>query len=136
MKYNGIIERKLALLDDQVQKIRQHSKDLSYCEFEESWALRSMAERAVQVAAEIVIDIAERIIALEQAGPAASAAAAMEKLAALGVIEKAEPYRSIVRFRKLIVHEYEQIDPRILFSMITERLEDFLKFRAEIDRVE
>jgi uncharacterized protein with HEPN domain len=94
MKYNGVIQRKLALLDDQVQKLRRHTQNLSF----------------------------------------AGAGEAIDKLQILGVISSAEPYRSIVRLRNLIVHEYEQIDPEMLYSIITTRLDDFLKFRDEIDR--
>lgn len=134
MKYNGVIQRKLALLDNQVQKIRQHTRDISFSDFENDWVLRSMAERAIQVCAEIMIDIAERIIAIENSGPAASAVEAIEKLHILGVVSAVEPYRSMVRMRNLIVHEYEQVDPGILYSAITERLDDFAMFRNEIDR--
>ncbi|HOP64585.1 MAG TPA: DUF86 domain-containing protein [Spirochaetota bacterium] len=134
MKYNGVIQRKLALLDDQIQKLRRHTKGLSFVEFENDWVIRSMSERALQVCSEIMIDIAERVIALENAGPAAGAGEAMEKLQVLGVISSAEPYRSMVRLRNLIVHEYEQIDPGILYDIIINRLDDFLKFRDEIDR--
>ena len=66
-----------------------------------------MAERALQVAAEILIDIAERILALEKAGPAATAAEAMESLVRLKVIRSKQPYVDITRFRNLIVHQYE-----------------------------
>lgn len=134
MKYNGVIQRKLALLDNQVQKIRQHTRDISFSDFENDWVLRSMAERAIQVCAEIMIDIAERIIAIENGGPAASAVEAIEKLYMLSVLSAVEPYRSMVRMRNLIVHEYEQVDPGILYSAITERLDDFAMFRNEIDR--
>ena len=30
MKYNGTIQRKLALLDDQVQMLRQHTEGVSF----------------------------------------------------------------------------------------------------------
>ena len=52
-----------------------------------------MAERALQVATEILIDIAERILALEKAGPAASAAEAIESLVRLQVIQSEQPCR-------------------------------------------
>lgn len=134
MKYNGIIQRKLALLSDQIERIRRHTKNLSFPVFRDDWAKRSMTERALQVAAEIVIDVAERIIALEQAGPVESAAKAIERLHQLEVLHSVEPYRAIVRFRNLIVHEYEEIDPQVLYQIVTERLDDFLKSRDEIDR--
>jgi uncharacterized protein YutE (UPF0331/DUF86 family) len=136
MKYNGIIQRKLALLDDQVQKLKKHTSELSFQDFENDWVIRSMSERALQVAAEIMIDIAECIIAIEHAGPVTSSVQAIQKLSELGVIASAETYSSIVRFRNLIVHEYEEVDPQILYTIITTRLEDFHTFRDEIDQGE
>jgi len=64
----------------------------------------------------------------------AGAEAAIEKLQTLGVIAAVEPYRSIVRLRNLIVHEYEEIDPRLLYPVVTEQLDDILRFRDEIDQ--
>ena len=136
MRYNGVVQRKLALLDTQVLKLEESLRDISFGEFEQSWILRSMAERALQVAAEILIDIAERILALEHAGPAATAAEAMEALVRLEIIGSKQPYVDIVRFRNLIVHQYEQIDPAILFDLAKHRLGDFRRFRDEIDALE
>lgn len=133
-QYNGVIQRKLALLDKQVGNLRLHLKDVSESEFADDWVLRSMAERALQVSAEIMIDIAERIIAMANAGPVASAAAAIKKLVELGVLKSEKSYVDIVRFRNLIVHQYEEIDPKILFSLAKDRLEDFRRFRDEIDQ--
>ena len=134
MAVNGIIQRKLALLDDQVQKLEHHLSGVDREAFREDWVLRSMAERALQVAAEIMIDIAERIIALEGAGPVAGAADAIRELVALKVLESEKPYVDIVQFRNLIVHEYERVDPDILFDLATGRLGDFRKFRNELDQ--
>ncbi|MCD6151043.1 MAG: DUF86 domain-containing protein [Deltaproteobacteria bacterium] len=74
MHYNGVIQRKLALLDKQVQRLQESLKGISREEFSQSWEKRSMTERALQVAVEIIIDVAERIIALDGAGPVATAA--------------------------------------------------------------
>ena len=136
MKYNGVIQRKLSLLNTQVMKLEDSLREVSLSEFETSWILRSMAERALQVAAEILIDIAERILALEKSGPAATAAEAMEALVRLGVLKSAQPYINITRFRNLIVHQYEEIDPVVLFDLSKKRLDDFRKFRDEIDALE
>lgn len=133
MRYNGVIQRKLALLNTQVLRLEESLKDVSFDEFNESWLLRSMAERALQVAAEIIIDVAERILAIEKSGPAATAAEAIESLVSLGVLESPQPYVDITRFRNLIVHQYEEIDPVILFDLAKKRLGDFRRFRDEID---
>lgn len=131
---NGVIQRKLAVLDRQVARLSGRIADITFDQFEEDWVLRAVSERVIQVAAEIMIDIAERVIALEGAGPVASAAEAIDRLASLGVLRQAEPYRSIVRLRNLIVHQYEEVDPRILFEIAHGRLDDFRGFRDEIDR--
>jgi len=133
MKYNGVIERKLSLLADQVIMIRTNIGTPSFEEFDKNWLLVAGSERALQVAVEIMIDIAERILALEKAGPAAYAADAMKKLEALGVIKSAETYTQMVKFRNLIVHEYEEIDHKVLYDVIVNRLGDFDMFRDEID---
>ena len=129
MRYNGVIQRKLALLNNQILMLEESLRNVSYGEFEKSWILRSAAERALQVSAEIIIDVAERIIALEKSGPAATAAEAMESLVRLSVLESNQPYVDIVRFRNLIVHQYEEIDPAVLFDLAKNRLDDFRKFR-------
>jgi len=133
MRYNGVVQRKLALLNQQTLKLEESLNDISFNEFETSWILRSMAERALQVSAEIIIDIAERILALEKAGPAATAAEAIESLVRLGVLKSAQPYVDITRFRNLIVHQYEDIDPVILFDLAKNRMGDFRRFRDELD---
>lgn len=136
MRYNGVIQRKLALLNTQVLNLEESLKDVSFAEFQASWILRSMAERALQVAAEIIIDVAERILAIEKAGPAATAAEAIESLVRLNVLKAAQPYVEITRFRNLIVHQYEAIDPAVLFDLAKKRLDDFRRFRDELDALE
>lgn len=135
MKYNGIIQRKLSLLDDQIQKLKQHTSGLSLDSFKDDWVIRSMSERAIQVCVEIIIDIAERIIALEHAGPVATAGEAIEKLHVLGIISSAEPYRAMIGLRNIIVHQYEAVDPGILFSVITTKLDNLSQFRDELDKL-
>ena len=134
MKYNGVIQRKFALLDKQLLQLRNHTDGVDFGSFKDDWAMRSMAERALQVMVEIVIDVAERIIALENAGPVASSAGAIEKLVELNVIKSTQPYSDMVRFRNLIVHQYEEIDPVILYDIIENKLENFRQFRNEIDK--
>jgi uncharacterized protein YutE (UPF0331/DUF86 family) len=75
-------------------------------------------------------------LALSDAGPAATAAEAVDKLVQLRVLKSSRPYVDIVRFRNLIVHQYEQVDPALLYDIARNHLGDFRQFRAEIDRLE
>ncbi len=130
---NGVLQRKLALLSDQLLKLKSHLREVTREEFRESWALRSMTERALQVAIEIMIDISERIIAIENAGPAATAGEALVALVRLQVLRDVQPYRDMIRFRNLLVHQYAEINPDLLYEIATEKLDDFRAFRNEID---
>ncbi|MBE0536455.1 MAG: DUF86 domain-containing protein [Phycisphaerae bacterium] len=134
MRENGIVQRKLALLDEYLVSLSNELTDVNMETFADSWAMQRMTERALQTMIEIVIDVAERIIAVKGAGPIASSAEAMERLVTLGILKSATPYTEMVRFRNLIVHQYEQIDPRLLYQLATEKLDAFRCFRDEIDR--
>ncbi len=134
MKYNGVIQRKFALLDKQFVRLKSHTKDIDFDTFANDWVMRSMAERALQVMVEIVIDIAERIIAIENAGPTATSAEAIDRLVDLNILKSPKPYRDMVKFRNLIVHQYEEIDPAIMYDIIKNKLDNFRQFRDEIDR--
>jgi len=134
MKYNAVVHRKFALLDKYLIQLQNQLKDVNIEAFKSDWALQRMTERALQVMTEVVIDIAERIIAGKNAGPAATAAEAIEKLVELHVIKSAKPYTNMIRFRNLIVHQYEEIDPAIIFNIAKNELDSFRQFRDEIDR--
>lgn len=125
MKYNGIIPRKFALLDRQILELSVRLKEVTLASFRDDWGLRSMVERALQVIVEIVIDIAERILALEGMGPAATAAEAIEKLVARKILSSSQPY--------VIVRQYEEIDPAIVFDIVKNKPGSFRRFREEID---
>ena len=133
MQLNGVIQRKLALLDGHVSQLESFLNGVAREAFIGNALLRAATERLMQVSVEIVIDIAERIIAIREAGPVESSAAAIDRLVSLGAIQHVEPYRSMVGFRNRLVHEYEVIDPNILFTAATEHLKDFRRFRDEID---
>ena len=131
---NGVIQRKLALLDTRVARLESRIKEVNLAVFTADWVLRSMAERELQVAVEMVIDVAERIIAIKGHGPVATSADAIRRLVDIGVIGSESPYVDMVRFRNMIVHQYEEIDPNILYTLATKRLTDFRTFRDEIDQ--
>ena len=134
MKYNGVIQRKFSLLDQHLLQLQQHLAGVEFSTFKDDYALRCMTERALQVMVEIVIDIAERIIAIENAGPVATAAEAIGRLVDLNVLASSQPYVDMVRFRNLIVHQYEEVDPELVFSIAKNKLDAFRQFRNEIDR--
>ncbi len=134
MKYNAVVHRKFALLDKYLIQLQNQLKDVNLEAFKNDWALQRMTERVLQVMVEVVIDIAERIIANKGVGPAATSAEAIKKLVELQVLKSAQPYTDMIRFRNLIIHQYEEIDPVIVFNIAKNKLDGFRQFRDEVDR--
>jgi uncharacterized protein YutE (UPF0331/DUF86 family) len=131
MRYNGVIESKLRIIEEKLEDIR--SWDIrSYQQFIQSSLLMSGVERALQVAIEVMIDVSERILALEKITPRDSAAENIEQLQKMKIISNLPEYASMVKFRNLIVHRYEKIDPEIIWSILKNKLPLFVSFIEDI----
>lgn len=131
MKYNGIIESKLRIIEEKLDNINGWNID-SFEKLKNSSLLQNATERALQVAIEVMIDISERILALENIPPQETAAANMEKLQELGIIQPQPGYSDMVRFRNFIVHRYEKIDLEIIYTILKNKLYLFEKFVYDI----
>ena len=131
MKYNGIIEKKLRLLEKKIQEMESWNVE-KLSQLKKSSMLNNAVERALQVSVEIMIDVSERILALEKVPAIDGAAAGIEKLEELGVLSASDKYMDMVRFRNFIVHRYEYIDLDILFDIVSNKLHYFREFITEI----
>ena len=131
MEVNGVIERKLRLLEHKLDDIKEWKVD-NYAVFKKSSLHISAVERALTVCVEIMIDISERILALKKRPPKNSSIENFQELEKLKVIQSYDKYADMVRFRNFVVHRYENIDTQILFSIITKHLGDFSFFIKEI----
>jgi len=131
MKHNGVIEKKLRLLETKLQEIE--SWDIkTFSQLKDNSMLNNALERALQVAVEIMIDVSERILAFENVPPLDKAADNMKELEKLGLIKDSKSYMDMVRFRNFIVHRYEYIDLDILFDIAHNKLHFFRSFVKEI----
>ena len=131
MKYNGIIERKLRVIEENIADIKLWDIQ-SFQQLKTSSLLQKGTERALQVSIEVMIDISERILSINKINPANTSAENIFKLEELEVIKSADDYSDMVRFRNFIVHRYEKIDLEILYSIIKNRLHLFTQFVNEI----
>jgi uncharacterized protein YutE (UPF0331/DUF86 family) len=86
----------------------------------------------LQVAVEVMIDVSERILALEKITPKDSASENIEKLQKMKIISTLPEYVNMLKFRNLIVHRYEKIDPEIGYSIIQNKLPLFESFIEDI----
>ena len=87
-------------------------------------------ERAIQQC----VDIAAILIADSEDPPPATMSSSIVSLAGYGVIsmDLAERLRKAVGFRNIAVHEYSKIDWDIVYSIITEDIDDFKKFVSAV----
>jgi uncharacterized protein YutE (UPF0331/DUF86 family) len=131
MKLNGIIERKLRTIEENIEAIKSWQIE-SFQQFSESSLLQKATERALQISIEVMIDISERILALNKLTPANTSVENIQKLEKLGVIQSANDYADMIRFRNFIVHRYEKVDAEIVYSIIKNKLNLFDKFVKEI----
>jgi uncharacterized protein YutE (UPF0331/DUF86 family) len=131
MKFNGIIERKLRIIEENISDIKSWNI-LSLQQLKESSLLQKATERALQISIEVMIDVSERILALNEIEPANTSAENMKKLEQIGIIRSFDDYANMVRFRNFIVHRYEKIDIEIIYSIIKNNLYLFTQFVDEI----
>lgn len=131
MKYNGIIENKLRTIEEKLEDIRSW-EIRSYNQFCGSSLLMNASERALQVAIEVMIDVSERILALEKVSPRDSAAENLVLLQKMNILRCLPEYISMIKFRNLIVHRYEKVDPEIVYSILQNKLPLFESFIEDI----
>ena len=131
MKFNGVIENKLRIIEGKVADIESWNI-ASYSEFKNNSLIQNAVERALQIAVEAMIDCSERILSQLKVPPATSGSENFDALQKHGIISDAAIYKDMVRFRNFIVHRYEQIDPEIVYGIASRKLNLFAKFVDEI----
>ena len=131
MKYNGIIESKLRIIEQKLEEIESW-QILSFQQLKDSSLLQNAVERALQVSTEVMIDISERILALNKERPLPSAQDNILRLQELGIISPRPEYSDMVKFRNFIVHRYEKIDLEIIYGILKNKLFLFKEFVNDI----
>ena len=132
MKANGVIQRKLELIAGNVRRLRDLGV-LKIQTLEQDFFLKSGIERTLQMSIEAMIDVANRMISLDNRPAVSESYQSLTQIEAMGIIERADRYRDMVRFRNLIVHRYESIDPDILIGILERHLQDFDHFVKEVE---
>jgi uncharacterized protein YutE (UPF0331/DUF86 family) len=131
VKYNGVILKKFAVMDDEIARLRALGP-VATAQLEGDHFLKHGIERALQICVEVVVDVAQRILSLEGRQPAATAFDALSALEAMGIVASAERYRTMIQFRNFVVHRYERVDSAVLVDILRNRLDDLTAFRNEV----
>jgi uncharacterized protein YutE (UPF0331/DUF86 family) len=97
--------------------------------------LRDIVERNLEVAAQCCIDIANRIISIEEALKPSDYYESLLRLGELGVLpmEFARRFASVAGLRNVLVHEYLAIDWGEVYTSL-QNLEDLRAFARSVQR--
>lgn len=125
MVRRDVIHRKLRKLDEYLAILH----DLQPCQFEEFSSdprLYGSAERFLHLAIEATIDIGNHIIADDNLGVMNYYNDIPAILADKGFITlvQRENWTKMIGFRNVLVHDYADIDQRIVYDVLQNRLQD------------
>lgn len=128
-----LILRRLAKLDEYLNQIREYSA-VSFQEYEENWKVQRIIERTLQIMIETCLDVAGHIISDEGFRVPETYADMFKILIEKQILDKSQsdPLAKMAKFRNIVVHNYEKIDPTIVVGILTNNLEDFYNFKEAI----
>jgi len=128
---NDVIQNKLARIEGYLTKLQEIAPD-KFKVYEKDWKTQMVAERGLQILIEIIIDVANRLIAIRNWGPTTSSADSIRLLALKRVISSEDPYLKMKKFRNFIVHDYDKVNNAVVYSILTKNLDDIRNFRDEV----
>jgi len=132
-EFSGI-ERRLDRLCECLRKL-EPLRNRPVEEFLRDAYLRDIVERNLEVAAQCCIDIANRIISIEEALKPSDYYESLLRLGELGVLpmEFAHRFASVAGLRNVLVHEYLAIDWGEVHASL-QNLEDLRAFARSVQR--
>lgn len=115
-----------------LQELQRHTRD----EVLHDWRVQSVVERNLQLAIEVVISVAEQLIALLDLPMPDSGREAVFRLVAAGVLseELGDKMADAVSFRNILVHRYMRIDRNLVYEALQHNVDDLSTFLTVVTR--
>ncbi len=131
---NDLIVQKIVSLQRCVSRARD-ARDRAGDDFDQDFDLQDVAVLNVLRACELGIDLANMLIRQQTLGVPAESRESFAILRREGILERdlAEKLQKMVGFRNIAVHQYRDLEIKIVHSVIDSDLDDLLGF-AEIVR--
>ena len=130
---DNVILNKAAAIERCVARAREEY-DRDPDTFAQDFSRQDAAILNIQRACEAALDMGQHLIRRERLGLPQSARDVFTLLAKNGVIEEelAEALKHMVGFRNIAVHDYQSLQLPITVKIITEHLDDFLRFAQAV----
>ena len=132
MSDDEVFVKRFAKLERILRKLRDVAA-ATWEEYSNDEGLQDRAERNLQIAAQICIDIGNHLIAINGFRPPESYSDIFVVLREEGIISEdlAVTFRKIAAFRNVLVHDYIEIDQKLVFDC----LQHLDAFRAFVQKV-
>jgi uncharacterized protein YutE (UPF0331/DUF86 family) len=129
-----VILNKKESIERCVQQIRLYYAMPSELLFEKDHLKQDAIAANLQRAAEQAIDLANHVIRKGKLGLPKESKESFEILARAKVIpqELADKLKGMVGFRNVMVHQYQELDIKIMVAVIEYRLDDLIAFTAHV----
>ena len=128
-----LLLRKLADLDEYGAQIGEYA-GLTIRGYKADWKIQRIIERTLQMMIETCLDVAGHIIADENFRAPESYADMFRILNEKRIIADGQRpnLEKMAKFRNVVVHQYEKIDPKIVVTIVNNHLSDFQKYKDSI----
>lgn len=128
-----LILRKFSSLDEYLGQIGEYSA-ISLEDYAQDWKIQRIVDRTLQMMIETCLDVAGHIISDEGFRVPETYADMFKILVENQILEKSqsEPLNRMTKFRNIVVHQYEKVDPTIVIGILRNNLGDFEKYKKAI----
>lgn len=129
-----LIERKLEELEKCLSGL-ESLRVVSLAELDKNIEKQWAAERGLQIAVQVLIDIGAHILSSEGETGIEDYAGVIERLGAKAVIPEgfAAQIKGMAGLRNILVHEYADVDLTVVYNLLQNRLDDFRVFAGHIN---
>jgi uncharacterized protein YutE (UPF0331/DUF86 family) len=129
----ALIGRKMAQMETYLGQVKEFS-NVSIGAYKKDWRTQRIVERTLQILIELCMDIANHIISDGKMRLLAGYADIFKVLMENRVIDKRlwSGMEKMAKFRNVVVHQYEKVDPAIVVSILHKNLSDFEKYQKAI----
>lgn len=128
-----LVERKLGKIEQYLRELRTVQVS-SVEEYKKDVITKRFIERQVELCVEQMIDVCKHLVAGLDLPEPETYAGCFEVLAGAGVVpeDQLAVFKSMARFRNLLIHGYDDVDDSVTYGIFKARLGDFTAFTAAI----
>jgi uncharacterized protein YutE (UPF0331/DUF86 family) len=132
----ALVLRKLSELEEYLNQIREYS-NITVSDYSKDWKTQRIVERTLQMVIETCVDIAGHIISDQGFRIPKSYADAFRVLHEENILDTKlfDTMEKIAKFRNIVVHHYDKVDPEIVVTILRKHLDDFLSYKDAIINV-